>query len=167
MTLFFASCSCQPWNQAGKHTSGCPMDPKCPFCRLSPRMCKLIDKKCTGIAKTNPAFANVVKARNDIREKISNKYNDLIVMINFLVNLGGVDRQFQKKIDALKATFNAIISKSLPTPSDLEEAEKILLQLRRIYITQKAAYETKLKEDEKAALEECAAKDFMPGRMND
>jgi len=166
MTLFFASCDCQPWNQAGKHTSGCPMDPKCPFCRLSPQICKIIDKKCSGIAKTNPTFAVVDEARDKIRIKISNKCNDLIVMINFLVNLGGVDRQFQKKIDALKATFNAIISKSLPTPSDLEEAEKILLQLRRIYIMQKVAYETKLKEDEKAALAECNADDFMPKHMD-
>jgi hypothetical protein len=129
-------------------------------------MCKLIDKKCTRIAKTNPTFAVVDKARDNIRKKVLNKYNDLIVMINFLVNLGGVDRQFQKKIDALKATFNAIISKSLPTPSDLEEAEKILLQLRRIYITQKAAYEKKLKEKEEADRAECAAEGFMPGRSD-
>jgi hypothetical protein len=66
----------------------------------------------------------------------------------------------------LKATFNAIISKSLPTPSDLEEAEKILLQLRRIYITQKAAYETKLKEKEEAERAECAAEGFMPERSD-
>ena len=167
MELFFTGCYCKPWNQAGKHTSGCPMDPKCPFCRLSLPMCKIIDKNCSGIAKTNSTFADVDKARDNIRKKIANKFGDLIDMINSLVNLGGVDQQFQKIIDALKATFNAIISKSLLTPSDLEKAEKILLQLRRIYITQKAAYETKLKEDEKAALEECNADDFMPKHMND
>jgi hypothetical protein len=73
------------------------MDEKCPFCRLAPEMCRLIDRRCSGIAKRNPGFANIDKAREDIRKKIANKFGDLIVMINFLVNLGGVDRQFQKK----------------------------------------------------------------------
>ena len=87
-------------------------------------------------------------------------------MINFLINLGGVNAPSQEKIEALKATFNALCSKKLLDPETLNSAEKILLQLRRIYITQKVAYETKLKEDEKAALAECNADDFMPKHMD-
>lgn len=51
-------------------------------------------------------------------------------------------------------------------PTDLEEAEKILFQLRRIYVTQKAAHDKKVKEEEAAALAECAADDFAPTRSD-
>jgi len=69
----------------------------------------------------------------------------------------------QKKLDALKDAFSKRLRLD---PESLESAENILLQLQRIFVTQKAAYETKLKEKEKAALVECDAADFMPTRSD-
>jgi hypothetical protein len=71
-----------------------------------------------------------------------------------------------KKIDALKAAFDALVSKKTLLPTDLEEAEIILVKLRRIYVTQKAAHDKNLKEKEAAALAECAADDFAPTRSD-
>ena len=166
MASFFTSCNCQCWNQKGQHDLNCPMNPTCLVCSESKRLCQIF-RKCEGIAKKSSTFAKVAKAQHDIKKNITDKFTDLFVMINFLINLGGVNAQSKEKIDALKVAFNELCSKKLLNPEILNSAEKILLQLRRIYITQKVAYETKLKEDEKAALEECAAKGFMPGRMND
>ena len=165
MTLFFTSCSCNLWNQRGQHNHRCPMNPTCPVCLNTKRLCKIFGK-CKRIPKKYQTFAEVGKARDDIKKNITNKFKDLFVMINFLINLGGVNAPSQEKIEALKATFNALCSKKLLDPETLNSAEKILLQLRRIYITQKVAYETKLKEDEKAALAECNADDFMPKHMD-
>ncbi len=72
----------------------------------------------------------------------------------------------QEKINALKVAFNAICSKKLLDPETLNSAEQILLQLRRIYVTQKAASDKKVKEEEEAALAECDADDFIPGRAD-
>ena len=162
MTLFFASCLC-PLRQSGKHIPGCPMNSNCPFCGLSPRMCKMIGK-CAGIAKTHPTFAKVDESRVAIKMQLANKFKDLIAKLNILINQDAVSESLQQKIDALKAAFNALVSKKPLLPTDLEEAEKILFQLRRIYVTQKAAHEKKLKEQEAAALAECAADDFAPTR---
>ena len=165
MASFFTSCNCQCWNQKGQHDLNCPMNPTCLVCSESKRLCQIF-RKCEGIAKKSSTFAKVAKAQHDIKKNITDKFKDLFVMINFLINLGGVNAPSQEKIEALKATFNALCSKKLLDPETLNSAEKILLQLRRIYITQKAAYETKLKEDEKAALAECNADDFMPKHMD-
>jgi hypothetical protein len=73
-----------------------------------------------------------------------------------------VSEALQGKIEALKATF----SKKKFDPESLESAEKILLQLRRIYVTQKAASDKKLKEEDDAALAECADEEFMPVRRD-
>jgi hypothetical protein len=66
----------------------------------------------------------------------------------------------------LKATFNALFGKKPLDPETLKSAEKILLQLQRINVTQKAASVKRLKEEEDAALAECAAKDFIPERSD-
>lgn len=133
MTLFFASCSC-PLRQSGKHIPGCPMNSNCSFCGLSPRMCKMIGR-CAGIAKTHSTFKNVDKARADVKMQVANKFKDLIAELNILINQDTVNDGFQKKIDALKDAFNALVSKKHLLPTELEEAEKILFQLRRIYVT--------------------------------
>ena len=73
----------------------------------------------------------------------------------------------QEKIDELKATFNALCGKKPLDPETLKSAEKILLQLRRIYVTQKAASDNRRKEEDDAALAECSAEGFKPGRSAD
>lgn len=165
MTLFFASCSCQPWKQAGKHMPGCPMNSNCSFCEKSPQICKLMGK-CAGIRKKHPNFAAAKDGQADIKNKLANKYKDLIALLNRLINKDAVSEQLQEKIDSLKAAFNALVSKKRLLPTELEEAEKILFQLRRVYVTQKAAHDKKLKEEEDAALAECATEDFIPQRSD-
>jgi predicted nuclease with TOPRIM domain len=128
-------------------------------------MCKLIGK-CAGIRKRHPNFAKVKKARDDSKNKLSNKYKDLLVLVNRLINNYAVSEQFQEKIDALKAAFNALNSKKRLLPTELEEAEKILFQLRRIYVTQKAEHDKKIKDEEAAAQVECAADGFIPQRSD-
>ena len=98
--------------------------------------------------------------------RLSDNLKDLNANINRLINQDGVSEQMQQKIDALKAAFNALVSKKPLLPSYLEEAEKILFQLRRIYVTQKAAHDKNLKEKEAAALAECDADDFAPTRSH-
>ena len=164
MTLFFASCSC-PLRQSGKHIPGCPMDSNCSFCGLSPRMCKIF-YKCAGIAKTGKFFVQADEKRYEIRMRLSNNFRDLIAYLNRLINQNAVSEQIQQKIEALKAAFNTLVSKKPLLPTDLEEAEIILVKLRRIYVTQKADHEKKLKEQEAAALAECAADDFAPTRSD-
>ncbi len=73
----------------------------------------------------------------------------------------------QEKIDALKATFNALCGKNPLDPEILKSSEKILLQLRRIYVTQKAASDKRRKEEDDAAIAECSAEGFKPGRSAD
>jgi hypothetical protein len=165
MTLFFASCSCQPWKRAGKHMPGCPMDSNCSFCEKSPQICKLMGE-CTGIRKKHRNFKKIKKARDDSKMRLSNKFNDLIHQINCLINQDAISETLQEKIDALKAAFNALVSKKRLLPTELEEAEKILFQLRRVYVTQKAAHDKNLKEKEAAALAKCAADDFVPTRSD-
>jgi predicted nuclease with TOPRIM domain len=128
-------------------------------------MCKLIGK-CAGIRKRHPNFAKVKKARDDSKNKLSNKYKDLLVLVNRLINQDAISETLQEKIDALKAAFNALVSKKRLLPTELEEAEKILFQLRRVYVTQKAAHDKNLKEKEAAALAKCAADDFVPTRSD-
>ena len=141
------------------------MDFNCPFCGLSPLMCKIF-KKCAGIAKTGRFFDQVVKSRNEIKMRLSDNLKDLNAYLNRLINQDGVSEQMQQKIDALKAAFNALVSKKRLLPTELEEAEKILFQLRRVYVTQKAAHDKNLKEKEAAALAECDADDFAPTRSH-
>lgn len=97
-----------------------------------------------------------------MKGQLSNKLKDLLAKLNLLINLGHVSEVLQKKIDALKADFSI---RQLD-PESLKSAEKILLHLRRIYVTQKAASDKKLKEEDDAALAECDADDFMPGRAD-
>jgi len=165
MTLFFASCSCQPWKQAGRHTPGCPMDSRCSFCGLFPRMCQMIGK-CGKIAKTSKIIVQADERRNEIKMRLSKYFIDLNAYLNRLINQGAISETLQQKIDALKAAFNTLVSKKSLLPTELEEAERILFQLRRIYVTQKAAHERKLKEEEAAALAKCAADDFAPTRSD-
>ena len=66
-----------------------------------------------------------------------------------------------------KKTFDAIISRSPLIPSIIEDVQSILMKLQRIYETQKAAHEKRLKEEDEAALAECADESFMPGRSDD
>jgi len=164
MTLFFASCSC-PLRQSGKHMPGCPMDSNCSFCGLSKRMCQMIDR-CGKIAKTGKFFVQADEGRNEIKMRLSKKLMDLNAYLNRLINQDAVSEQMQQKIHALKDAFNALFSKKSLLPTQLVEAERILFQLRRIYVTQKAAHDRKLKEEEAAALAECAADDFAPTRSN-
>ena len=98
--------------------------------------------------------------------RLSKNLIDLNAYLNRLINQDAVSEQMQQKIHALKDAFNALFSKKSLLPTDLEEAEKILFQLRRIYVTQKAAHDRKLKEENDAALAECAADDFTPTRSN-
>jgi hypothetical protein len=128
-------------------------------------MCKIFNK-CARIAKTGKFFDQVDERRNEIKMRLSDNLKDLNAYLNRLINQDGVSEQMQQKIDALKAAFNALVSKKPLLPSDLEAAEKILFQLRRIYVTQKAAHDKNLKEKEAAALAECAADDFAPTRLH-
>jgi len=147
MTLFSASCDCaRKYSSAGKHVPGCPMDSSCHFCGQKHFLCRMMGK-CGGIAKVSKTFLLRDQALQNMKIQMSNRLNDLFAKFNLLVNLGHGSEALQEKIKALKATFNALCSKKLLDPETLNSAEKILLQLRRIYITQKAAYETKLKED--------------------
>jgi hypothetical protein len=97
-----------------------------------------------------------------MKGQLSNKLKDLLAKLNLLINLGHVSEALQEKIDTLKAAF----SKRQLDPESLESAEKILLQLRRIYVTQKAASDKKVKEEDDAALAECADEEFMPVRRD-
>ena len=144
---------------------GCPMDSNCSFCGKSPQICKLMGK-CAGIRKKHPNFKKIKKARDDSKMRLSNKFNDLIHQINCLINQDAISETLQEKIDALKAAFNALVSKKRLLPTELEEAEKILFQLRRVYVTQKAAHDKNLKEKEAAAQVECAADGFIPQRSD-
>ena len=122
--------------------------------------------KCGGIAKTSKTFGLREDARYTMKISLLEKLDELFPKLKLLITLGHASEVFQQKINALKATFNALCGKNPLDLETLNSAEKILLQLRRIYITQKVAYETKLKEDEKAALAECNADDFMPKHMD-
>jgi hypothetical protein len=122
--------------------------------------------KCAGILKTHPTFAKAVEARAAMKMQLANKHKDLIAKLNILINQDAISETLQEKIDELKAVFNTLVSKKSLIPTELEEAEKILFQLRRIYVTQKAAHDKKLKEEEAAALAECAADDFAPTRSD-
>jgi len=129
-------------------------------------MCKIFNK-CAGIAKTGKFFVQVDERRNEIKMRLSNNLKDLNAYLNRLINQDAVSESLQQKIDALKDAFNALVSKKPLLPSNLEAAEKILFQLRRIYVTQKAAHDKKVKEEEEAAaLAECAADDFAPTRSD-
>ena len=165
MTLFYSSCSCLFWKQAGKHKPGCPMDSRCSFCEKSQQICKKLGK-CAGILKTHPSFANADIERGKVKVRLANKKKDLIEELTILINQGAVNHVLQQKIDKLKAAFNALTSKKHMSPADLEEAEKILFQLRRIFVTQKAAHDKNLKEKETAALAECDADDFALTRLD-
>ncbi len=166
MTLFFASCDCVgKYLSAGKHIPGCPMDSSCHFCGLQPRMCRMMGR-CGGIAKISKTIDLREQARQKMKVQLSNKMKDLSAKLNILINLGHVSESLQEKIDALKATFNALCGKKPLDPETLKSAEKILLQLQRINVTQKAASVKRLKEEEDAALAECAAEDFMPERSD-
>ena len=145
---------------------GCPMDSRCSFCGKSQQMCKILGGKCGGICKTHPSFAKTDEERGKVKVLLANKLKDLTSLLNRLTNQDAVSEQLQEKIDALEAAFNALVSKKCLLPTELEEAEKILFQLRRIYVTQKAAHEKKLKEEEDAALAACAAGDFAPFRLD-
>jgi hypothetical protein len=141
------------------------MNSNCLFCEKSPKMCKLMGK-CAGILKTHPTFAKADEARAAMKMQLANKHKDLIAKLNILINQDAISETLQEKIDELKAVFNTLVSKKSLIPTELEEAEKILFQLRRIYVTQKAAHDKKLKEEEAAALAECAADDFAPTRSD-
>jgi hypothetical protein len=125
---------------------------------------------CTGIRKTHPSFAEAKDGQANIKMRIANKYKDLDSLLTRLINQNAVSEPLQQKIDALKTAFNASISKKKLLPTDLEDAEKILLQLRRIYTTQKAASDKRLKEEKDAAsaacVAECAAEGFIPQRSD-
>lgn len=165
MPLFFTTCEC-PCRQSGKHIPGCPMNSNCSFCGLSPLMCRMMNK-CGGIRKTAKFFAAAHENCKTIKMKLSKKKEDLSIMLNRLINHGAVSDVLEEKIDALKKAFDAIISRSPLIPSIIEDAQSILMKLQRIHDTQKAAHEKRLKEEDEAALAECAAEDFMPGRSND
>jgi hypothetical protein len=122
--------------------------------------------RCGKIAKTGKFFVQADERRNEIKMRLSNNFKDLNAYLNRLINQDAVNEQLQQKIDALKAAFNALVSKKPLLPTDLEEAEIILVKLRRIYVTQKAAHEKNLKEKETAALAKCAADDFVPTRSD-
>lgn len=162
MTLFFASCDCAgKYSSAGKHVPGCPMDSSCHFCGQKPFLCRMMGK-CGGIVKTGTFISKCEQARQNMKGQLSNKLKDLLAKLNLLINLGHVSEALQQKIDTLKAAF----SKRQLDPESLESAEKILLQLRRIYVTQKAASDKKVKEEDDAALAECADEEFMPVRRD-
>ena len=162
MTLFFASCDCTgKYSSAGKHVSGCPMDSSCHFCGQKPFLCRMMGK-CGGIVKTGKFIGKCEQERQNMKGQLSNRLKDLSAKLNLLINLGHVSEALQEKIESLKATF----SKKQFDPESLESAEKILLQLRRIYVMQKAASDKKLKEEDDAAQAECADEAFMPGRAN-
>ena len=162
MTLFFASCDCAgKYSSAGKHVPGCPMDSSCYFCGQKPFLCRMMGK-CGGIVKTSKIIGLREKGLQNMMDQLSKRLNDLSAKLNLLINLGHVSHDLQEKIDALKAAF----SKRQLDPESLESAEKILLQLRRIYVTQKAVSDKKLKEEDDAALEECADEGFMPERRD-
>jgi hypothetical protein len=141
------------------------MDSSCHFCGQKPFLCGMMGK-CGGIVKTGTFIVNCEQARQNMKAQLSNRLKDLLAKLNLLINLGHVSEALQEKIDELKATFNTLCSKKLLDPETLKSAEKILLQLRRIYVTQKAASVKKLKEEEDAALAECATENFMPERSN-
>lgn len=166
MTRFFASCDCAgKYSSAGKHVPGCPMDSSCHFCGQKPFLCRMMGK-CGGIVKTGTFIGNCEQARQNMKDQLSNKLKDLSAKLNLLINLGHVSEDLQEKIDALKATFSALCSKKLLDPETLNSAEKILLQLRRIYVTQKAASDKKVKEEDDAERAECADEGFMPVRRD-
>ena len=119
-----------------------------------------------GIVKTGTFIVNCEQARQNMKAQLSNKLKDLLAKLNLLINLGHVSEALQEKIEALKATFSALCSKKLLDPEILKSAEKILLQLRRIYVTQKVASDKRLKEEDDAALAECSAEGFKPGRSD-
>ena len=144
---------------------GCPMDSNCSFCGLSPRMCQMIGR-CGKISKTGKFFVQADERRNEIKMRLSNNFKDLNAYLNRLINQDAVNEQLQQKIDALKAAFNALVSKKRLLPTQLEEAEIILVKLRRIYVTQKAAHDKNVKEKEAAALAKCDADDFVPTRSD-
>ena len=152
MTLFFASCDCAgKYSSAGKHIPGCPMDSSCHFCGLQPHMCRMMGR-CGGIAKISKTIDLREQARQTIKGNLTKKLNELVPKLNLLINLGHVSESLQEKIDALKATFNALCGKKPLDPETLKSAEKILLQLQKINVTQKAASDKRLKEEEDAAL---------------
>jgi hypothetical protein len=162
MTLFFASCDCAgKYSSAGKHVPGCPMDSSCHFCGQKPFLCRMMGK-CGGIAKLSKTFDLREQACKTIKGELTKQLNKIVQRLNLLINLGHVSEAFTEKIDALKAAF----SKRQLDPKSLESAEKILLQLQRIYVTQKAASDKKVKEEDDAARAECDADDFMPGRAD-
>jgi len=167
MPLFFASCDCAGvYSSAGKHVPGCPMDSSCHFCGQKPFLCRMMGK-CGGIAKISKTIDLREKARQTMKGQLAKKLQDLVPKLNLLINLGHVSDQLREKVDALKATFNASTFSCPLDPETLKSAEKILLQLQRIYVTQKVAYEKKIKEEEEAALAECDDEGFMPGRSTD
>lgn len=166
MTLFFASCLCYPWKQAGKHRYDCPMDSSCHFCGQKHFLCRMMGK-CAKIKKENPTIISCDELREKIRGQLSNRLKDILKKFNLLTNMGHVNDSLQEKIDALKASFKAKFAKPPLDPDNLKSAEEILRQLQRIYETQKAAFEKKLKEDEKAEQAKCDAADFKPERMDD
>jgi hypothetical protein len=123
-------------------------------------------RRCGGIVKLSKTFDSREKARQTIKCYLTENLNEVVLKLNLLINLGHVSRSLQKKIDALKETFNVLCSKNPLDPETLKSAEKILLQLQRINVTQKAASDKRIKEEEDAALAECAEEGFMPERSD-
>lgn len=164
MTLIFTKCDCRLMH-TGKHTPGCPMNSNCLFCERPILMCEMMGK-CVRIPKTAILFVEADKRRNEIMIQLSKKYINLIKKLNLLINHGAVSVILQGKIDALKEAFDAIVSRRPLTPSILDDAQSIVMKLQRIYVTQKAAFDKKVKEEEEAALAECDADDFKPGRAD-
>ena len=116
-------------------------------------------------SKNGTFIGECEQARQKMKVLLSNKLKDLSAKLNLLINLGHVSESLQEKIDELKATFNALCGKKPLDPETLKSAEKILLQLQRINVTQKAASVKKLKEEEDA-LEKFTAEDFIPQRID-
>jgi hypothetical protein len=126
-------------------------------------MCEMMGK-CVRIPKTAKLFVEADERRNEIMIQLSKKYKDLNKKLNLLINHGAVSVVLQGKIDALKEAFDAIVSRRPLTPSILDDAQSIVMKLQRIKKTQKVAHQKKLKEEDDAALAECASKDFKPVR---
>jgi hypothetical protein len=161
MTLFFASCYCAGvYSSAGRHIPGCPMDSNCCFCGQKPFLCRMMGK-CSGIAKVSKTLVLRDRALQKMMGQLSNKLSEILAKLILLINMGQISQELVDRIDALKYAFS---KKLRLDPESLESAEKILFQLRRIYVTQKAAHVKNLKEKEATALAECAAADFVPTR---
>lgn len=73
--------------------------------------------KCAWIRKTHPTFAKADEARVAMKTLLENRFKDLIDKLECLINQDAVSESLQEKIEALKAAFNALVSKKT-TSSD-------------------------------------------------